>query len=40
MIIIVILTRGESRIFSRAGEGADFQKILENFVDLFFRSTK
>ena len=26
------------RIFSR--EGADFQKNFENFVDLFFRSTK
>ena len=26
--------------FSRGGGGADFQKIFENFVDLFFRSTK
>ena len=25
--------------FSR-GEGADFQKKIENFVDFFFRSTK
>ena len=33
-----ILFRGGSRIFSRGG--ADFQKIFENFVDLFFRSTK
>ena len=29
--------RGGSRIFSR---GADFQKIFENFDDIFFRSTK
>ena len=27
-------TRGGSRIFSRGG--ADFQKIFENFDDLFF----
>ena len=27
-----------SRIFSRGGGG--FQKIFENFVDLFFRSTE
>ena len=35
----VIGTRGGSRIFSRGG--ADFQKIFQNFDDLFFfRSTK
>ena len=34
-----IITRGGSRIFSRGG-GADFQKIFQNFDDLFFRSTK
>ena len=35
-----VLRRGGSRIFSRGG--ADFQKIFENFDDLFFffRSTK
>ena len=27
--------RGESRIFSSGGGGADFQKLLKNFVDLF-----
>ena len=26
--------------FSRGGGGADFQKIFENFDDLFFRSSK
>ena len=26
--------------FSRGGGGADFQKEIENFDDLFFRSTK
>ena len=32
--------RGGSRIFSRGGGGADFQKKFENFDGLFFRSTK
>ena len=38
------ISRGGSRIFSRGGGGggfADFQKIFQNFDDLFFfRSTK
>ena len=34
------MTRGGSRIFSRRGWGADFHKFFENFVDIFFRSTK
>ena len=33
--------RGGSRIFSRGGGGAEFQKISKNFCDdLFFRLTK
>ena len=35
----MITSRGGSRIFSRGG-GADFLKIVENFDDFFFRSTK
>ena len=36
-----IVSRGGSRIFSRGGGGADFQKIFQNFDDLFIlRATK
>ena len=38
MGIQLIDYRGRSRIFSR--EGANFQKKIKNFVDLFYRSTK
>ena len=31
------VNRGGSRIFSRGGGGADFQKIFQNFDDLFFK---
>ena len=30
----------KSKIFSRGGGGGDFQKIVENFDDLFFNADK
>ena len=37
MLRYIITARGGSRIFSN---GADFQKNVKNFDDLFFRSPK